>query len=175
VQEQLEKIQAKYKARHDRHWVDHQFQFGDQVWLHINKDKMIGEGKNLRTILYSPFKILENIGTNSFHLDLPSYMQMYLVVNVEHLKLYEPPMIMDADGSIYALTIDDFAPKYLDELKEDVILNRRIMTSQRGDVEYLRVFLKWVKPSKAKWIEIRRNDPIGSKMLTEVVKYLEFS
>jgi hypothetical protein len=75
VHEQLEKIQAKYKVRHDKHRVDHQFQVGDQVWLHINKDRMKGEGKNLKPIWYGPFKILEKIGTNAFHLDLPSYMK----------------------------------------------------------------------------------------------------
>jgi hypothetical protein len=96
----LEKIQAKYKERHDKHRVDHQFQVGDQVWLHINKDRMKGEGKNIKTNWYGPFNILEKIGTNSFHLDLPSYMQMYSVVNVENLKLYEPPMIMDEDESV---------------------------------------------------------------------------
>jgi hypothetical protein len=117
---------------------------------------MKGEGKNLRPIRYGPFKILENIGTNAFHLDLPAYMQMYSVVNVENLKLYEPPMIMDEDESIQVPTVDDFSPEYLDELQEDVILDRRIRTSQRGDVEYLRVGLKGVKPSKEKWMEIRR-------------------
>jgi hypothetical protein len=100
VQEQLAKSQAKYKARHDKHRVDHLIQIGDQVWLHINKYIIKGEGKNLRPIRYGPFKILENIGTNDFHLDVPSYMQMYSVVNVEKLKLYEPPMIMDEDESI---------------------------------------------------------------------------
>ena len=40
VQEQLEKSQAQYKARHDKHRVDHQFQVGDQVWLHISKERM---------------------------------------------------------------------------------------------------------------------------------------
>ena len=97
---------------------------------------MKGEGKKLRLIRYGPFKILEKIGTNAFHLDLPTYMQIYLVVNVENSKLYEPPMIMNKDESIQVLTLDDFCPKYLDELHEDVIPDRRIKTSQRGDVEY---------------------------------------
>jgi hypothetical protein len=119
---------------------------------------MKGEGKNLRPIRYGPFKILEKIGTNAFRLDLPAYMQMYSVVNVENLKLYEPPMIMDEDESIQVPTVDDFSPEYLDELQEDVILDRRIRTSQRGDVEYLRVGLKGVKPSKEKWMEIRKGE-----------------
>jgi hypothetical protein len=95
VQEKLEKSQAQYKARHKKHQMDHHFQVGDRVWLHINKDRLKGEGKKLKPIRYGPFTILEKIGTNAFRLDIPPYMQMYSVVNVENLKLYEPPMIMD--------------------------------------------------------------------------------
>ena len=76
VQEQLEKIQAKYKARHDKHQMEHSFQVGDQVLLYITKDRMQGEGKKLKPIRYGPFKILENIGENTFHLDLLAYMHI---------------------------------------------------------------------------------------------------
>ena len=31
VQEQLEKSQAQYKARHDKHRMEHSFHVGDQV------------------------------------------------------------------------------------------------------------------------------------------------
>jgi hypothetical protein len=41
----------------------------------------------------------------------------------------------------------------LDELQEDIILDRRTRTSRRGDVDYLQVGLKGTCPSKAKWIE----------------------
>jgi hypothetical protein len=57
-------------------------------------------------------------------------MQMYSVVNVENLKLYEPPMIMDEDESIQVPTDDYFSPQYLEKLQEDIILDRRIRTSQ---------------------------------------------
>ena len=90
---------------------------------------MKGEGKTLNPIRYGPFKILENIGTNAFHLDLPAYIQMYWVVNVENLKLYEPPMIIDEDESIQVPVVDNFSPEYLDELQEDVILDKKIRTS----------------------------------------------
>jgi hypothetical protein len=45
-------------------------------------------------------------------------------------------MMMDEDESIRVPTVDDFAPKYLDKLQEDIILDKRIRTSQRGHVEY---------------------------------------
>jgi hypothetical protein len=88
VREQLEKSQAQYKAQHEKHRVDHQFQVGDQVWLHINKERLQVEGKKLNPIRYGPFTILEKSGTNSFLLDLPPYTQIYSFLNVEKLKLF---------------------------------------------------------------------------------------
>jgi hypothetical protein len=51
--------------------------------------------KKLKPIRYGPFKIIDKIGNDAFHLDLPPYMKMYAVVNVDNLKLYEPPLIDD--------------------------------------------------------------------------------
>jgi hypothetical protein len=45
---------------------------------------MKGEGKNLKPIRYGPFKIVEKIGHNAFRLNLPPYMHIYSVVNVEN-------------------------------------------------------------------------------------------
>jgi hypothetical protein len=135
VQEQLEKSQAKYKTRHDKHRVDHSFQVGDEVWLYISKERLKGEGKKLKPIRYGPFKVLEKIGNNAFHLDLPPYMQMYAVVNVENLRLYEPPLIDDQGEHVHIPSIDDFTPEYLSELHEDIILDRRMITSKQENVE----------------------------------------
>ena len=76
VEEHFEKIQSKYKERHDKHRVDHKFQEGVEVWLHINKERMQEEGKKLKPILYGPFKIIKKVGNNAFQLDSP-YMKMY--------------------------------------------------------------------------------------------------
>jgi hypothetical protein len=110
---------------------------GDQVCLHIKKYRLKAEGKNLKPIRYGPFTILEKIGTNAFHLDLPPYMQIYSVMKVENLNLYEPPMIMDQQKSVLVPSVDEFSPEYLDKLKQDIILNKRMRTSCRSDVEYL--------------------------------------
>ena len=84
----------------DRHRVDHKFQEGDEVWLHISKERMQGEGKRLNPIHYGPFKILKKVGNNAFQPDFPSYMEMYSIVNVENLCLYEPPLIADHESDI---------------------------------------------------------------------------
>ena len=61
VQEQMEKSQAKDKARHDKHEMEHSFQVGDQVWLYINKDRMQGEDKKLKPIRYGLSRYLRKL------------------------------------------------------------------------------------------------------------------
>lgn len=90
VEKQLQRTQQKYKARHDRHREQGDFQVGDLVWLHLGKERLKGEGKKLKPIRYGPFNILRKIGENAYQLELPSYMEIYLVVNVENLKPFEP-------------------------------------------------------------------------------------
>ena len=68
--------------------------------------------------------------------------------------MYEPPLIVDHESDIQLPSIDDFSPEFLDELKEDAILDRRTRTSRRGKVDYVRVGLKGSKPSKSKWMEV---------------------
>ena len=56
-------------------------------------------------------------------------MQMYFMVNVENLKPYEPPMIMDQGENVQIPSIVDLSLEYLDELREDVILDMRVRNS----------------------------------------------
>ena len=64
-------------------------------------------------------------------------MQIYSVINVENLKLYEPPMIMDEENNVQIPSVDDLAPEYMRELQDDVILDINVSTSRRGNAEYL--------------------------------------
>ena len=101
MKEQLGKSQRSYKARHEKNHVGHKFQVGDEVWLYISKERLQGEGNKLNPIHYGPFKIMENICNNAFKLDLPPYMQIYSIVNVENLILFEPPLIDDEGEHVY--------------------------------------------------------------------------
>jgi len=51
--------------------------------MYISKNRVQGEGKNLKPIKYGTLKILEKIGENDFRLDLPACMHIYSVVNVD--------------------------------------------------------------------------------------------
>ena len=67
----------------------------------------------MKPIQYGPFKIIDKIGNNAFRLDFPPYMQMYAVVNVENLKLYEPSLIDNHGEHVQIPSINNFSPEYL--------------------------------------------------------------
>ena len=98
---------------------------------------MQGEGKKLKPIRYGPFNFIKKVGNNAIQLDFPSYMQMYSVFNVKNLCLYEPPLIDDQGSDVQLPSIEYFSPEFLDELKEDKILDRRRRASKRGSLDYL--------------------------------------
>ena len=79
---------------------------------------------------------------------------MYSVVYVEKLRLYKPILIDDQVSDVQLPSIEYFSPEFLDELKEDIILDKRTRASKRGSVDYLQVGLKGSKPSKEKWMEV---------------------
>ena len=55
-------------------------------------------------------------------------MQIYSIVNVENLILYEPPLIEDHGENVKIPSIEEFSFEYLYELQQDTILERRINT-----------------------------------------------
>ena len=59
---------------------------------------------------------MDKFGDNAFQLEFPSYMKICSIFNVENLKLYEPPMIVDQDVQIQVPSMDEFAIEYLNEL-----------------------------------------------------------
>jgi len=65
-------------------------------------------------------------------------------------------MIMDPEEDTQIPTIDVLAPEYMNELQEDTILDKKVLSSKHGYFEYLRVGLKGMNPSKARWMEIER-------------------
>ena len=83
-------------------------------------------------------------------------MHIYSVVNENSLRLFEPSLIEDPEEQSQFPSIDDLLPEYINELQEDTVLDRKVRTEHRGDIEYLTIRLKGSKPSSVKWIEIEQ-------------------
>eukprot|EP00253_Pinus_taeda_P022890 PITA_22890 len=87
--------------------------------------------------------------------DIPIFSKTW-EENLNHdcLRLFEPSMIEDPKEQCQLPSIDDLLPEYLNELQEETVLDTKVRTTCKGDVEYLRIGLKGLKPSSEKWIEI---------------------
>lgn len=59
---------------------------------------------------------MKQISKNAFALNLPAYMNIYSIVNIEYLKLYESFILSNDEGYLdYILpSLDDLAPNTMD-------------------------------------------------------------
>lgn len=138
---------TKYKEHHDKHRVKGNFQEGELVWLRLGKDRLRGVGKKLNQIRYGPFKIICRIGDDACQLELLAYMEIYLMVNVEKLKLFEPSML---DNEPNEPTVEDLRlSRKL--MKQDTIVETKTTTTRRGTMETFRIGRKGQRPRATKW------------------------
>jgi hypothetical protein len=79
-----------------------------RVRLQLNKERLQGLGKNIKALWCGPFEVLENVGDNVYILTLPPYVHIYLVVNVDNLKLYDPSMVDQKEDRVLPV-IEDLA------------------------------------------------------------------
>jgi hypothetical protein len=89
----LNKSHERYKARHDRLRTEKSFKVGEIFWLQLNNEILYGPSKNIKDIWYGPFDVLEKVGDNSYRNNLPPYIFIYSIVNVDNLKHYDPSII----------------------------------------------------------------------------------
>jgi len=82
-------------------------------------------------------------------------MQIYLVINVENLKLYEPTLVGEDTGVIFP-SMEDLAPEHMDMLAKDVVLEKKKRSSRSGEHDMWRIGLKGQHSHKAKWYAFDR-------------------
>ena len=129
VHEILEQTTKKYKWRHYENRTPHNFQVGDKVWLHFQKESLQDPHKKLRPLHYGPYKIIKKVGGNAFELNLPPFLGVLPVFNVELLKPYFPPLldIVDVPKEIIhiELNLEVVNPLQSDQIVEVSMKNLR--------------------------------------------------
>ena len=65
----------------------------------------------MKPLRYGPYLITEQLGANAFRLDLPPYMGLHPVFNVDKLKLFEPSLLDEIEEALRHpdVIIPDFA------------------------------------------------------------------
>ena len=73
-------------------------------------------------IQYCSYTILERIGENAYRLDMPPEMGIHNVINVNHLKLFDPSLL---EEPVTITHLVDNIPDFQLPLAKDTILDTR--------------------------------------------------
>ena len=77
--------------------MPHNFHVGDKVWLHLQKERLAGPYRKIRPLRYGPHTITKAVGDNAFELNIPPFLGLHPVFNVDHLRPYFPPLLDRSD------------------------------------------------------------------------------
>jgi hypothetical protein len=120
-----QKSNDKYKQRRDQHQVPHKFQVGDKVWLHLQKERLTGPHQKLHALHYGSYTITKAVGDNSFVLNIPPFLGLHPVFNVDLLHPYFPPLL-DTSDVAEQLTPTELNLECIQQASNDQIVDTQI-------------------------------------------------
>jgi hypothetical protein len=85
---------------------------GNKVWLHLHKERLTGPHRNLRPLYYGSYTITKVIGDNYFELNIPPFLGLHPVFNVDLLHPYFPPLL-DTSKVVEQLTPIELNPNFI--------------------------------------------------------------
>jgi len=105
------------------------------------------------------------IGKNDYRLDLPPHLRIHDVLNVNNLKLFEPPLL---EGTVTILHL-------VDNILVDQILDSKVRTTrQQIHVSYL-VGKQGQTPPQANWMTTETMQCQFPKLLTKAGMLLDLN
>jgi hypothetical protein len=124
VQDILQKSNDKYKQHHDQHQVPHKFQVGNKFWLHLQKQRLTRPHRKLRPLCYGSYTITKAVGDNSFELNIPPFLRMHPMFNVDILWPYFPALL-DTFEVAEQLTPTELNPECIQHASSDHIVDTK--------------------------------------------------
>jgi hypothetical protein len=70
---------------------------GDKVWFHLQKEHLTEPHRKLHPLHYGSYTITKAMGDNSFELNIPTFLGLHPVFNVDLLRPYFPPLLDTSD------------------------------------------------------------------------------
>jgi len=115
----------------------------------LDKKHFKDQHHKLLPIKYGPYTILQKVGENAYRLDLHPLLGIHNVINVNHLKLFEPPLLEEA------ITITHPVDNILDfqlPVAKDILLDTRTHSTRNKTYTSYLLERQGQTPAQAKWM-----------------------
>jgi hypothetical protein len=66
---------------------------GNKFWLHLQIERVTGTHQKLHPLCYGLYTITKAMGDNSFELNIPPFLGLHPVFNMDLLRPYFPPLL----------------------------------------------------------------------------------
>jgi len=103
--------------------VPHKFQVGDKVWLNLQKECLARAYQKLIPLRYGPYTITKAMGDNAFELNIPPFLGLHPMFNVDRLWPYFPPLL-DTSDIVEQLTPTELNPDCMEQVATDQIMDK---------------------------------------------------
>jgi hypothetical protein len=127
------------------------FQVCDKVWLYLQKEHLTGPHRKLRPLCYGPYIVTKAVGDNSFELNIPPFLGLHLVFNVDLLHPYFPPLL-DTSEVVEQLTPMKLNLDYIQQASNDQIVDRQIKGTRQQRIQLYRVVKVGQLLHQGKWL-----------------------
>jgi hypothetical protein len=103
--------------------VPHKFRVGKKVWFHLQKERLTGPHRKLCPLRYGMYTITKAVGDNIFELNIPPFLGLHPVFNMDLLCPYFPPLL-DTSEVAEQLTQIELNPECIEHASNDQIVDR---------------------------------------------------
>jgi hypothetical protein len=124
---------------------------GDKVWLHLQKERLIGPHQKIRPLRYGSYTITKVVGDNSFELNIPPFLGLHPMFNVDLLRPYFPPLL-DTSDVAEQLTPKELNLDYIQQESNDQIVDTQIKGTRYQRIQLYQVVKAGQLLHQGKWL-----------------------
>ena len=130
--------------------MPHNFEVGDKVWLHLQKERLTRPHLKLFPLRYGSYTIAKVLGNNAFKLGIPPFLGLHPVFNVGRLHPYFPPLL-DTSDIVEQLTPTELKPDNMEQAKIDLIMDTEIKNTHQYKIQLYKVVKVGQLLHQGKW------------------------
>ena len=106
---------------------------GEKVWLHLQKEHLTGPHRKIHPLRYGSYTITKVVKNNAFELNIPPFLGLHPVFNVDCLRSYFPPLL-DTSDIAEEITPKELNPECMEKATTDCIMDMQIKNTRRQKI-----------------------------------------